>query len=50
MIKEPTMNKVEGLHHLAICTSDMKSQIAFFTDKLGMELVALYWMLSLIHI
>lgn len=38
------MNKVEGLHHLAICTSDMKSQIAFFTDKLGMELVALYWM------
>jgi hypothetical protein len=23
------MNKVEGLHHIAICTSDMKSQIAF---------------------
>jgi len=38
------MNKVEGLHHLAICTADMKSQIEFFTDKLGMELVALYWM------
>ncbi|MDA1073530.1 MAG: VOC family protein, partial [Proteobacteria bacterium] len=38
------MNKVEGLHHLAICTSDMKAQIDFFTDKLGMELVALYWM------
>ena len=38
------MNKVEGLHHLAICTADMKGQIEFFTDKLGMELVALYWM------
>jgi len=38
------MNKVGGLHHLAICTANMKSQIEFFTDKLGMELVALYWM------
>ncbi len=38
------MNKVEGLHHLAITTADIKSQIEFFTDKLGMELVALYWM------
>jgi len=38
------MNKVEGLHHLAICTADIKEQIEFFTDKLGMELVALYWM------
>ncbi|MFT6644428.1 MAG: catechol 2,3-dioxygenase-like lactoylglutathione lyase family enzyme [Patiriisocius sp.] len=38
------MNKVEGLHHLAIATGDMKSQIDFFTDKLGMELQALYWM------
>lgn len=38
------MNKINGLHHLAICTADMKTQIEFFTDKLGMELVALYWM------
>ena len=38
------MNKVEGLHHLAICTANMKQQIEFFTDKLGMELQALYWM------
>ena len=38
------MNRIDGLHHLAICTADMKSQIDFFTDKLGMELVALYWM------
>ena len=38
------MNKVEGLHHLAITTADMKAQIEFFSDKLGMELQALYWM------
>ncbi|MEM8767983.1 MAG: VOC family protein [Pseudomonadota bacterium] len=38
------MNKVEGLHHLAICTANMKEQIEFFTEKLGMELQALYWM------
>ena len=38
------MNKVDGLHHLAITTADIKGQIEFFTDKLGMELVALYWM------
>lgn len=37
-------NRVEGLHHLAISTSNIKAQIDFFTDKLGMELVALYWM------
>lgn len=33
-----------GIHHLAICTADIKKQIEFFTDVLGMELVALYWM------
>ena len=38
------MNKVDGLHHLAITTADIKAQIDFFNDKLGMELVALYWM------
>jgi len=38
------MNKVEGLHHIAIATANMKEQIEFFTDKLGMELAALYWM------
>lgn len=37
------MNKVQGLHHLAVCTADMKSQIEFFTDKLGMRLQALFW-------
>ena len=38
------MNKIDGLHHLAVTTADIKTQIEFFTDKLGMELVALYWM------
>ena len=38
------MNRIEGLHHLAICTGNMKAQIEFCTDVLGMELVALYWM------
>ncbi|MDH3642026.1 MAG: VOC family protein [Gammaproteobacteria bacterium] len=38
------MNKLTGLHHLAVCTSNIKAQIEFFTDVLGMELVALYWM------
>ena len=36
--------KPNGVHHIAICTSDIKQQIAFFSDVLGMELVALYWM------
>ena len=35
---------VNGLHHLAICTADIKKQIEYFSDVLGMELVALYWM------
>ena len=38
------MNKIEGLHHVVLSTGQMKEQIEFFTDKLGMELVALYWM------
>lgn len=38
------MNKVEGLHHLAITTTNIKKQIEYFSDVLGMELVALYWM------
>jgi catechol 2,3-dioxygenase-like lactoylglutathione lyase family enzyme len=33
-----------GVHHLAIATRDIKAQIAFFTQVVGMELVALYWM------
>ncbi len=38
------MNRVNGVHHLAIATADIKEQIAFFSQILGMELVALYWM------
>ena len=38
------MPKANDLHHLAISTADIKTQIEFFSDVLGMELVALYWM------
>jgi len=33
-----------GVHHLAIATRDMKAQLEFFTDVLGGELKAMYWM------
>lgn len=33
-----------GIHHLAISTCNIKEQIEFFTDVLGGELKALYWM------
>ncbi|MEU9449912.1 VOC family protein [Streptomyces sp. NPDC048277] len=33
-----------GVNHLAIATRDIKAQIEFFTDVLGCELKALYWM------
>jgi catechol 2,3-dioxygenase-like lactoylglutathione lyase family enzyme len=36
--------KPNGVHHLAISTKDMRGQLEFFTDVLGAELVALYWM------
>jgi catechol 2,3-dioxygenase-like lactoylglutathione lyase family enzyme len=32
------------MHHLALSTRDMKTQLTFFTEVLGMELVALFWM------
>ena len=38
------MARVNALHHLAISTGNIKAQIDFFSDVLGMELVALYWM------
>lgn len=38
------MTQPNGVHHLAISTADIKSQIEYFTDVLGCELVALYWM------
>ena len=36
--------KPNGLHHLALSTGNMKEQLQFFTQVMGMELVALYWM------
>ena len=38
------MAKPNGIHHLAIMTADVKAQIEYFTDVLGMKLTALYWM------
>lgn len=38
------MTRPNGLHHVAISTGDMKGQIAYFSDVLGMKLQALYWM------
>ena len=38
------MTRPNGIHHLAISTADIKQQIEFMTDVLGMRLVALYWM------
>ena len=38
------MGLASGVHHLAISTADMKGQLEFFTDVLGAELKALYWM------
>ena len=33
-----------GINHLALATRDIKAQIDYFTDVLGGELKALYWM------
>ena len=38
------MGLPNGVHHLAICTKDIKKQIEYFSQVVGMELVALYWM------
>ncbi len=38
------MGLASGVHHLAISTADIKAQMTFFTDVLGAELKALYWM------
>ena len=35
---------VKGIHHLAIMTADIKSQIQFFSNVMGLKLKALYWM------
>jgi len=39
-----SISTLNGVHNLAIMTADVKSQIEFFSDVLGMKLKALYWM------
>jgi catechol 2,3-dioxygenase-like lactoylglutathione lyase family enzyme len=36
--------RINGVHHLAVNTADMKTQLEFFSDVLGAELVGLFWM------
>lgn len=38
------MAKLNGVHHIAVMSADVKKQIDFFSDVLGMKLAALYWM------
>ena len=43
------MSTIDGIHHLAITTRDMKAQLDFFCNVLGGELRALYWMHGVDH-
>lgn len=36
--------RINGVHHLAVNTADIKAQIEFFSDVLGAELVGIFWM------
>ena len=36
------MIKANGVHHIAFSTADIKGQIEFFSDVLGMRLVGLF--------
>jgi catechol 2,3-dioxygenase-like lactoylglutathione lyase family enzyme len=38
------MSTPNAVHHLAVSTGNMKAQIQFFSDVLGMELQGLFWM------
>jgi len=38
------MAKITGIHHIAISTANVKTQLDFFCRVLGLELIALYWM------
>lgn len=38
------MLQPNGIHHLALCTSDMRKTLLYFNDVLGFPLAALYWM------
>ena len=38
------MVKPTSVNHIVVCTADMKAQLEFFTDVMGMELVAFFEM------
>jgi catechol 2,3-dioxygenase-like lactoylglutathione lyase family enzyme len=38
------MALLNGVHHVAFMTANVKKQIEFFSDVLGLKLKALYWM------
>ena len=38
------MSTPNGINHVAYCTKDMKAQLEFFTDVVGLELKGLFWM------
>ncbi|MAI79163.1 MAG: glyoxalase [Deltaproteobacteria bacterium] len=38
------MTAPNGIHHIALCTADIRAQLDFFNDVLGMKLVGLFWM------
>lgn len=38
------MHTPNGIHHIAICTGEMRTQLEFFSDVLGLKLVGLFWM------
>jgi catechol 2,3-dioxygenase-like lactoylglutathione lyase family enzyme len=38
----PTTPRTDGIHHIAFSTTDMKRQLEFFSDVLGMPLVAIF--------
>ena len=43
MPSSPTLHP-DSVHHLALLTTDIKTQLQFFNDVLGLPLKALYWM------
>ena len=43
MSSSPTLHP-DNVHHLAFFTTDIKAQLQYFTDVLGLPLRALYWM------
>lgn len=40
----PATVRPDGVHHVAFCTRDMKAQLQFFTEVVGLELTGLFWM------